>query len=166
MKKNLFFITLLFMAFSLIACGNPYMGRLVKKDMTQKINPINNKKHHYVLNHIVVDYDYTIYPEHHAIVLQGTMDDRQQDAQAHFVSGGGWTLAESYLDIYFLNTDRRVTDFCRKSFPLGPFVFPYRLKAKCRFNSEYQYIALSYKYKYTQHGGDVIKIYEHRLDIE
>ena len=164
MKKSLFIITILFMAFTFIACGNPYMGKLVKKDMTQKIITPSGKNHHFTLNHIRVDYNYSIYPEQQMIILKGTIDDRQQDAQSHFVKSG-WDLKESHLDMYYLNAERRVVDFCVKNFPLGHFTFPYPFEAKCRFSPTYQYIALSYKYKYVN-SENVVKIYEHRLDVE
>ncbi len=136
--------------------------------MTRAIQTPGGKNHKYTLNHLIVDYDYTIYPEQQKIILRGKVDDRQQDAQAHFVQDAGWTLEEAYLDIYFLNADRKTVDFCRKSFPLGHFAFPYPFEATCSYNSLYKYAALAYKYKYAKYpsGGKVEKIYEHVLDIE
>lgn len=149
----------------LVGCGNPHMGKLVKKDMSQQLTTPTGQHHHFILTHIVVDYNYSIYPERQMIILEGSVDDRQQDAQAHFV-GEGWDLAESHLDIYFLNAEHRVVDYCIKKFPLGDFTFPYNFKAKCRYNSNYRYAALAYKYKYNKEGFDIIKVYEHPLDIE
>ncbi|MCJ7772255.1 MAG: hypothetical protein MUP22_03865 [Desulfobacterales bacterium] len=169
MKKIFFFFAIGFMVFTFIACGNPYMGKIVKKDMTRAITTPSGKNHHYVLNHIIVDYNYTRFPEQALIVIKGTIDDRQQDAQAHLVQGGGWTLKEAYLDIYFENSERRVVDFCRKAFPAGHFSFPYPFTAKCRYSPDYRYAALSYRYKYIQYEGgssEVVKMYEHKLDIE
>jgi len=169
MKKILLISAVFFVTFTCFACGNPYMGRLVKKDMTRKILAPGSKKHHYVLNHIIVDYKYSTYPEQQMILIQGTIDDRQQDAQAHFVQGSNWTLAEAYIDIYFENSERRVVDYCRKHFPPGYFAFPYPFTAKCRYQPNYKYAAVSYWYKYIQSGGglsEIVKIYEHKLDIE
>ena len=169
MKKTLFVITILFMAFTLIACANPYIGKLVKKDMTRKIQTPSGKNHRYTLNHIIVDYNYTVYPEKQMIIIKGTIDDRQQDAHAHLVQGDNWKLKEAYLDIYFQNAERRVVDFCRKEFPLGHFAFPYPFGAKCRYSPDYRHAALAYKYKYVQYEGgssEVVKMYEHKLDIK
>ena len=169
MKKIVFVIAVLFLAFTCMACGNPYIGKIVKKDMTRKLETPSGKNHHYVLNHIIVDYSYTRYPAQQMMLLQGTIDDRQQDAQAHLVQDSNWTLKEAYLDIYLLNSERRVVDYCRKGFPPGHFAFPYPFKAKCRYSPDYIYTAPAYFYKYIQYEGgssEVVKIYEHRLDIE
>jgi len=169
MKKILFFTTIVFMVFTFIACGNPYMGKIVKKDMTRKITTPSGKNHHYVLNHIIVDYNYTTDPAQQIIIIKGTIDDRQQDAQAHLVQGGGWTLKEAYLDIYFENAERRVVGVCHKAFPPGHFTFPYPFTAKCHYSPDYRHAALSYRYKYIQYEGgssEVVKLYEHKLDIE
>lgn len=169
MKKSLFATVMVFMVFTFIACGNPYLGKIVKKDMTRPITTPSGENHRYVLNHLIVNYTYTTFPEQQMIILRGEMDDRQQDAQAHFVQDGGWTLKEAYLDIYFLNAEKRSVDFCRKVFPPGHFAFPHPFEAKCRYRPDYQYAAVSYTYKYVQYAGgvsEVIKIYEHKLDIE
>jgi hypothetical protein len=170
MKKNLFFVAILFTTVICFACGNPYMGKLVKKDMTRKIQTPSGKNHRFTLNHIIVDYNYTVFPEQQMIILKGTIDDRQQDAQAHLVQGASWTLKEAYLDIYFQNAERRVIDYCRKAFAPGShFAFPYPFTAKCRYNPSYRYAALAYWYKYLQYEGgssEVVKIYEHKLDIK
>jgi len=164
MKKFLPLIAIFIACFTFIACGNPYMGKLVKKDMARKIMLPSGKNHHFTLNHVWVDYDYSTYPEKQMIILKGKINDRQQDAQSHFVKSG-WDLRESHLDIYFLNAEKRVVDYCIKNFPLGHFVFPYPFSAKCRFNPEYRYIALSYLYKYVN-SENAVKIYQHRLDVE
>ena len=168
MKKILFVINILLITSTFIACGNPYMGKLVKKDMARKIQTPSGKNHRYTLNHLIVDYSYTTYPEQQIMIIRGTIDDRQQDAYAHFVQDAGWKLEEAYLDIYFLNDQRRAVDYCRKNFPLGHFAFPYPFEAKCNYNPSYRHIALAYKYKYVKYppGGKVEKIYQHILDIE
>ncbi|MBW2366233.1 MAG: hypothetical protein JRF25_14725, partial [Deltaproteobacteria bacterium] len=76
MKKILFFVTILFMAFTFIACANPYIGKLVKKDMTRKIQTPSGKNHRFILNHLIVDYNYSTYPDQQMIIVKGTMDDR------------------------------------------------------------------------------------------
>lgn len=168
MEKTLFFFTILLMAFTFIACGNSYMGKIVKKDMTRKIQTPSGKHNRYTLNHLIVDYNYTVDPGQNLIMIRGTIDDRQQDAQAHFVQDAGWTLEEAYLNIYFLNDQRRAVDICRKKFPLGHFAFPYPFEVECRFNPSYRHAALAYKYKYVKYppGGKVEKFYQHILDIE
>ncbi|MCJ7772254.1 MAG: hypothetical protein MUP22_03860 [Desulfobacterales bacterium] len=168
MKKNFFFIIMVLITFTVTGCGNSYLGKQVKSDMTRKIQTPSGKNHRYTLNHFIVDYNYTTYPGQQMIIIRGTIDDRQQDAQAHFVQDAGWILEEAYLDIYFLNADRRAVDFCRKSFPLGHFAFPYPFEVKCSYNPSYQHASLSYKYKYVKYppGGKVDKIYQHILDIE
>ncbi|MBW2365613.1 MAG: hypothetical protein JRF25_11250, partial [Deltaproteobacteria bacterium] len=128
----------------------------------------SGKNHRFILNHLIVDYNYSTYPDQQMIIVKGTMDDRQQDAQAHFVKSD-WDLKEAHLDIYFLNAERKVVDYCIKNFPLGHFALPYPFEKKCRFNPSYRNIALAYKYKYVQFAGgssEVVKIYQHRLDIK
>lgn len=169
MKRILLLMAILFLSFTFLACGNPYMGKQVKKNMTRAIQTPSGKKHHYVLNHIKVDYDYTTYPAQGVILIRGKIDDRQQDAQAHLVQGGGWTLNEAYLDFYFLNAERRVVNYCRKAFARSHFAFPYPFEAKCRYSPDYRYVAPAYRYKYIQYEGgssEVVKMYEHRLDIK
>jgi len=144
------------------------MGKIVKKDMTRAIQTSGGKKHHYVLDQLIVDYSYTIDPGQQLITIKGTIDDRQQDPQAHFVQDSGWTLEEAYLDIFFLSADRRVLDSCRKPFPLGHFAFPYPFEVTCAYNPLYKNAAVAYKYKYVTYprGGKVEKVYQHRLDIQ
>jgi len=167
MKKFLLFIFILFAGIAVSACGTSYMGKQVKKDMTRRIQTPTGKNHRYTLDHLVVDYKYTAYPGQQLIIIKGTVDDRQQDAQAHFVQDT-WTLEEAYLDIYFLNSDRKVTDVCRKVFPPGHFAFPYPFEMNCPYKPEYQYAAPAYKYKYVKYRprAKAEKIYQHRLDIE
>lgn len=168
MKKILSCSIILFMALTFIACGNSYIGKIVKKDMTRQITTPSGKNHRYTLNHLIVDYSYTTYPGQQMMIIRGTIDDRQQDAYAHFVQDAGWTPEEAYLDIYFLNDQRRAINYCRKNFPLGHFAFPYPFEAKCSYNPSYSHAALAYKYKYVKYppGGKVEKIYQHILDIE
>lgn len=168
MKKILFFILILFTAMAVSACGTSYMGKQVKKDMTRRIQTPTGKNHRYTLDHLVVDYDYTAHPDQQLIVIKGTVDDRQQDAQAHFVQDAGWILKEAYLDIYFLDAERRVVASCREDFPPGHFAFPYPFEVKCPFRPEFQHAALSYLYRYVKYSrvGEVEKLYQHRLDIE
>jgi hypothetical protein len=168
MKKNFLFIMIVLITCAITACGNPYSGKIVKKDMVRQIQSPSGKNHRYILNHLIVDYKYTTLPDQQLIIIKGTIDDRQQDAQAHFVQDAGWTLEEAHLDIYFLDADRRAIDSCRKSFPLGHFAFPYPFEVTCRYTPAYCHAALSYKYKYTNYTskGKAEKIYHHRLDIE
>ena len=147
MRKIFFFIILAFISFALTACANPYLGKRVKKDMTRKIQTPTGKNHRYTLNHLIVDYRYTVNPALQTIIIKGTIDDRQQDAQAHFVQDGGWKLDEAYLDIYFLNAERIAVDYCREKFPPGHFAFPYPFEVTCQYSPEYRHAALSYVYK-------------------
>ena len=168
MKKIFYLILIFFLTFTLTACGNTYIGKIVKKDMTRKFQTPTGKNHRYTLSHLIVNYNYKIDPAQQSISIKGTVDDRQQDSQAHFVQDAGWTLQEAYLDIYFLNAKRIAVDVCRKNFPPGHFAFPYPFEATCRYSPEYRYAALSYMYKYIKYGkkAKAQKIYQHRLDIQ
>jgi len=167
MKKNILPIMFLLLAFSFTACGNAYMGKVIQKNMTREIQHSGEKYHRYVLDHLVLDYTYSVLPNQQLINIKGTIDDRQQDPNAHFVQDE-WTLKEAYLDIYFLNADRKAIDVCRKNFPLGHFAFPYPFEVQCRYSPEYKFAAPTYRYKYTKYTskGKADKIYYHRLETE
>jgi hypothetical protein len=167
MKKIIFFILTLFLALTLTACANPYIGKTVRKDTIRKIYTPTGKNHRYILSHLVLDYTYTAIPDQQIIIIKGTVDDRHEDMQAHFVQNEA-TLEEAYLDIYFLDANRTVVDVCRKTFPLGHLSLPYPFEMKCHYTPEYQYATPFYKYKYTMYTpkGKAEKIYIHRLDIE
>lgn len=167
MKKIVLFIYIIFFALLLTSCTNPYIGKTVRKNSIRKIYIPTGENHHYVLNHVILDYTYTVIEDQQIVIIKGTVDERYQDMQAHFVQNQA-TLEEAYLDIYFLNASRTVVDVCRKSFPLGHFALPYPFEMKCKYTPEYKYATPFYKYKYTMYTpkGKAEKAYYHRLDIE
>jgi len=79
-------------------------------------------------------------------------------------------LKECYLDIYFLDMNRKVLCAHRIYITPSPIIrFPIPFKTEYPFQAEYRYIALAYKFVFTSvtpQGSNVEKIYTHELDIE
>jgi len=168
--------------FLFISCATIYTGKIVQSEQCQEIRNTNGKEHLFELTHVLVNYKYRIESSTSLIYLEGTIDKRPVETygkpSAGLSSSESMVLEnkrfkEGYLDVFFLGASRKVIDSVRviisasSTIYMTPFPLPF--KAVYKYNPEYKYIALAYKFVFVSTSAKITgleKIYEHRLGIE
>jgi len=138
MKKVLFPIIIGF----LFACTHPNIGKQVPPGYWRYCTGINGSDHHtVVLQHLIVDFNHSINPLKNKISLDGFIRLREDQ-----LATSGWVLAELFIEVYFLDSARKVIEV--KSFTLTPMRVvsePIPFKKNFPYDSRYSFIMFNYR---------------------
>lgn len=139
MKKVLFPIIIIGFLF---ACTHPYIGKQVPPGYWRNCPSIKESDHHtVVLQHLIVDFNHSINPSKNKISLDGFIRLREDQ-----LATSGWVLAELFIEVYFLDSARKVIEV--KSFTLTPMKVvsePIPFKKTFPYNPRYSFIMFNYR---------------------